>query len=91
MQGKRFRDDIVEIEAFKVDKPGGKWLVFTYYHSVSYVLGQLVKRCDELPTEYPNLYTQEMVPIKWTRWTGESKAYREMHAAEFMEGLKESF
>lgn len=91
MQAKHFHDDMVEIEAFKVDAPGGKWLVITYYQVVSNTLGQMVKRCNELPTKYPDHYKNEMVPIKWKNWTGESKEFRAMHAEEFLSGFKESF
>lgn len=91
MQGKRFTDEMVEIEALRVDKPGGKWLVITYYQTISYIFGQLVKRCDELPTEYPDHYKNEMVPIKWKNWTGESKEFRAMHAEEFLQGRSTSF
>lgn len=90
MTGKRFRDSIVEMEAFKVDQPGGKWLVFTYYHMVSHQLGQLVKRCDDLPEYYHNL-DGEPVEIKWKGWTGESKDFRSLHADEFLHGMKRSF
>lgn len=91
MQGKRFTDDIVEMEAFRVNEPGGKWLVFTYYQAVSHHLGQMVKRCDDLPVEYPDFFKAEMVPIQWKNWTGESKEFRMCHAEEFLHGLKEYF
>lgn len=91
MVGKRFSDDMVDIEAFRVNKPGGIWLVFTYYDQVSYSLGQMVKRCDDLPTEYPDLFKKEMVPIKWVNWTGESKTYRHFNADAFLQGTQSSF
>lgn len=91
MQGKRFTDEVVEMEAFKVDQPGGKWLVFTYYQTVSHHLGQMVKRCDDLPTEYPDFWKDKMVPIQWKRWTGESKDYRHFNADEFLQGMNRSF
>ncbi len=91
MQGKRFTDDVVEIEAFKVDQPGGKWLVISYYAVSSKYLGQMVKRCDTLPTKYPDIFRGDMIPIKWVNWTGESKEYRLCHAEAFLDGQSESF
>jgi 23S rRNA G2069 N7-methylase RlmK/C1962 C5-methylase RlmI len=91
MQGKRFRNDTVEIEAFKVDHPGGKWVMITYYEAISQAMGWLVKRCDELPTEYPDFHRQVMVPIKWKNWTGESKEFRVMDALAFLSGASQRF
>jgi hypothetical protein len=93
MQAKRYTDDVVEIEAFRVNEPGGKWLVFTSYipGMLTYTLGQMVKRCDDLPTEYPDCLKNEMVPIKWKNWTGEGKEFRMGHAEEFLGGLKRTF